>query len=186
MRRVYSTGGQFKDLRALRRSHCMGSPYAARWDRFMAYVADSWVILGAQGLGGTLGSQLAVRFTSAPEAAETGLLFGAIFWGFAAWFMNYGVLQGTLGASFGKLIFRLRVVRSDGAPIGIGRSLARSSCMVISAAPLYLGYLWALFSPQQKTWHDRLCATQVIRKGAHFAVRPQTPPQEQPLPSLAA
>lgn len=161
----------------------MGSLYAARWDRFMAYVADSWVILGAQALGGFLGSQLALKL--APSEVETGLFFGAVFWGFAAWVINYGVLQGTLGASFGKMIFRLRVVRNDGAPIGIGRSLARSSCMVISAAPLYLGYLWALVSPEQKTWHDRLCATQVIRKGAQFA-RPEAAPEQQPLPSLAA
>ncbi len=167
------------------------SPFASRWSRTLAYITDSWLLLAAQATGGLLGSQLAVMLSShtgpvPADVPEAGFLVGALFWGFAAGFLNFGILQGTVGASVGKLVFSIRVVRADGAPIGIGRSLARSACTFLSILPCYLGYVWAYFSPRRQAWHDLICRTVVIRKGARFPVPLRSRGQEAELTVQAA
>lgn len=39
--------------------------------------------------------------------------------------------------------------------------------MVLSALPLYLGFLAPLWDPQRRTWHDRLTGTRVVYAGEH-------------------
>jgi uncharacterized RDD family membrane protein YckC len=69
--------------------------------------------------------------------------------------------QGTPG----KLVLGLRIVDADtgGAPT-VGRLVLRYVGYLVSAIPLGLGYLWAIWDPRRQGWHDKMAGTLVIRQ----------------------
>ena len=60
---------------------------------------------------------------------------------------------------------RMRVVRSDGAPLGVGRALLRYALAWISLVPLGAGFLWACFDRDGQFLHDRLAGTRIVGNG---------------------
>jgi uncharacterized RDD family membrane protein YckC len=67
--------------------------------------------------------------------------------------------QGTVGA----MVCNLRVVRTDGEPMSVGDAVIRAFAKMFSVAALGVGCFWALFDPEQQTWHDRIAGTYVVR-----------------------
>jgi uncharacterized RDD family membrane protein YckC len=70
--------------------------------------------------------------------------------------------QGTLG----KKVMKIKVVSEDGARISIRRSMARNLFKIISAIPIYLGFIWILFNKKRRGWHDMVAKTYVIETSA--------------------
>lgn len=66
------------------------------------------------------------------------------------------------GATIGKWMLGLRVVRADGYPPTIGRSLIRFVGYGLSAIVFFLGFIWALFDDEHRAWHDDLAGTWVV------------------------
>ncbi|MEI8190054.1 MAG: RDD family protein, partial [candidate division NC10 bacterium] len=61
-----------------------------------------------------------------------------------------------------KRVMGLRVVRPDGSPPGLLRSMVRA-LGTLAGMPLFnLGFIWALFQRESRTWHDLLAATLVV------------------------
>ena len=58
------------------------------------------------------------------------------------------------GRTVGLLLLGLRVVTRDGGPMTLGRALVRFAGYALSAAPLYVGFLWVLVDPHRRGWHD--------------------------------
>jgi len=58
--------------------------------------------------------------------------------------------------------WRLRVEREDGNLLGWGDTLRRLGWSLLSLLPLGLGYLWIVFDPLRRAWHDRLSGTRVV------------------------
>ena len=69
------------------------------------------------------------------------------------------------GATPGKFLLGLRVVdaRSGETP-DLRHATLRALGFVLSWLPMYLGFLWSLFDPEQRGWHDHLGGTRVIRE----------------------
>jgi uncharacterized RDD family membrane protein YckC len=61
----------------------------------------------------------------------------------------------------GKMMKRLVVLTSDGTSPTITQSFFRWMAYYLSFIPLGLGFWWSGFSSDHKTWHDRICKTQV-------------------------
>jgi uncharacterized RDD family membrane protein YckC len=79
-------------------------------------------------------------------------------------FFYFGHLEGRRGGTPGKRIAGLRVVRADtGGPLGMGRAIGRWCIRFVSAAPLFLGYLWMLWDADHRTWHDKVVGSRVVR-----------------------
>lgn len=77
--------------------------------------------------------------------------------------LYFTILEGgAAGATVGKRALRLRVVRPDGTPLGFGRALVRTFSRIISAIPLYLGFLWALIDSEGRAWHDVIARSRVV------------------------
>ena len=70
---------------------------------------------------------------------------------------------GKYSASPGKIICRIKVVKADGTPIGYGLSTFRYLASLVSSAIFYLGYLSVFCDNQERTLHDLLCNTRVIK-----------------------
>jgi uncharacterized RDD family membrane protein YckC len=143
--------------------------------RLIAYTIDMGLVYTCAAGGAIFGAFLASLMVGvdAPaqigeEAALNGAYLGWMFWGCTVWFLNYGVIQGMLGGSLGKLLFGLRVVMSNGAPIGMAHSLGRTIAYLASALPFYLGFAAIFWNKDRQCWHDRMAGTVVIRKTARF------------------
>ncbi|MCD0453328.1 RDD family protein [Actinocorallia sp. API 0066] len=78
-------------------------------------------------------------------------------------YVGYGVMEGTLGYSPGKGLFRLRVVHGrTGLPLGPLRGVGRVFAHIIDYVPCQLGYLWPLFDRRRQTFSDMVCETKVV------------------------
>ena len=67
-------------------------------------------------------------------------------------------------ATPGKMVLGLRIVdATTGGTPTIGRLTLRYVGYLVSALPLGLGYLWALWDRQRQGWHDKMAGTLVVR-----------------------
>lgn len=63
----------------------------------------------------------------------------------------------------GKLLFGLRVVDSNSfEKITLKQATKRFFSLILSAAPLFLGFMWAHFDKRCQTWHDKISGTVVV------------------------
>lgn len=66
------------------------------------------------------------------------------------------------GETPGKALMGLRVVRTHGQRLSVGRSILRYLAYWVSALPLFLGFLWILVDDERQGWHDKIADTCVI------------------------
>jgi uncharacterized RDD family membrane protein YckC len=136
-------------------------------------LVDAFVFAAFQMSGAYLGGLVAATilgYRRAPasvidESVVTGALFGWGFWGIVVFMLNYGILQGFTGSSIGKLAFGIKVVRRDGAALGITGSILRTLLYAVSALPGGWGFLTAFSSRTVSTWHDSILGTVVVLRG---------------------
>ncbi len=84
-------------------------------------------------------------------------------WGFGlVWFVFNLVFLKWRSATPGKLLMKLKVVSLDGAPLTKNQRMMRAAVSVFSGYAAFLGYLWALWEPQKRGWHDLIAGTRVI------------------------
>jgi len=78
--------------------------------------------------------------------------------------LYFVVFEGTIGATIGKRLLGLRVVRVEGGPPGVGRALIRNVLRVVDALPAFciLGAALIATSPQRARFGDRIAGTRVI------------------------
>ncbi|MDP3542761.1 MAG: RDD family protein [Elusimicrobiota bacterium] len=84
-------------------------------------------------------------------------------WIFAlVWFVYNLVFLKKLGTTPGKRLLKLKVVSVDGRPLDNRQRLTRASISLLSGYAAGLGYLWALWEPQRRGWHDLMADTRVV------------------------
>ena len=66
------------------------------------------------------------------------------------------------GSTLGNAILGLRVVNKNGTRVSFFRSILRLIGMVVSAAVLMIGFIWALFDGRRQGWHDKFGGTFVL------------------------
>ncbi|MBS1834556.1 MAG: RDD family protein [Acidobacteria bacterium] len=135
--------------------------YGGFWIRFVAILIDG-LILGIAGALISFPVQLAVgAISDNPMSliAISGLLQLVQMAGAAAYM---GYFLSTKGATIGKQVMGLKVIRSDGSPITFQRGVGRYFASMVSALILGLGYIIAAFDAEKRTLHDYICDTRVI------------------------
>jgi uncharacterized RDD family membrane protein YckC len=86
-----------------------------------------------------------------------------LIWGWIGLATAYFVVFHSLeGKTIGKWLLGLRVVTAERGTVTYRRALLRWIGMV-AFAPVLLGFLWVLWSPEKRAWHDLLARTWVIR-----------------------
>ncbi|MCI0627944.1 MAG: RDD family protein [Acidobacteria bacterium] len=84
-------------------------------------------------------------------------------------FLSYiGIFTGLGARTLGMDHEQLEVVSFQGSPITSREAGLRSFGYLVSLGCFGLGFLWALFDPQQLTWHDKISKTLVVQKSAAF------------------
>lgn len=68
------------------------------------------------------------------------------------------------GQTIGKKAMGLKVVNAEtGALLDTGGAVMRYVGYMVSAIPIYLGFLWVIWDPQHDGWHDKIAKTKVIK-----------------------
>lgn len=95
---------------------------------------------------------------------NAGPLIYLLTWAFIFLVTFYFVIfHGGGGKTIGKWLLGLRVVGPGQSTVTYGQALLRWLVMV-AFAPVGLGFLWILWSPEKRAWHDYLARTWVIRE----------------------
>lgn len=152
--------------------------YAGFWQRVGAHLVDLvlwWFIW--QVLVGVVGMKyfpeaMAITakgpgYQAKPEELIPLLRFmSAVFAIGAVWAVVYDaffILR--FGATPGKLLCGIRVVRADGQPLGLGRIITRTLTKGMAGIPtLGIGLLVVAFDEQKRGLHDFFSGTRVVKK----------------------
>jgi uncharacterized RDD family membrane protein YckC len=90
-------------------------------------------------------------------------LYFIFTWAWVGLFAAYFVLfHGMDGKTIGKWLFGLRVVGPHNGAVTYRQSFLRSLAAV-GFAPIFLGFLWVIWSREKRAWHDIIAQTWVIR-----------------------
>lgn len=78
----------------------------------------------------------------------------------------YVIMTGRYGATLGKMLFKLKVVREDMTPVSYGTAALREIVgKFLSGIVCAIGYIWAGFDDRKQAWHDKIAHTYVIITG---------------------
>lgn len=95
------------------------------------------------------------------------LVIAALFhrpnWFFIAWVVYHLTLWSWRGTTLGGIVLGLKIVRTDGRPIGFPVACVRLLGGFFSAAVLGLGFVWAGWSQDKQSWHDKIAGTVVVK-----------------------
>lgn len=143
-----------------------GEP-AGFWIRFVAYLIDSVIISFLMGIIWAPTMFLTMR--SAMSEGGPGPL--AAILPFLAFLLTMAASLGYIlwfwanrGATLGKKVMGLRIVREDGEePLGWGTAFMRLVGYMVSGFILYIGFLMIAFSPDKMGLHDKIAKTRVLK-----------------------
>lgn len=142
--------------------------YAGFFQRLAAYLID-WTVLGLVTLsiefclGANPFQVLSAKSLEEINAyqAQTRwvylLLYGFSFVYTLLFWVNFE------GATPGKRLLGIKVVKEDGAPLNFASAFIRYFGYLLSAMVLGLGYLWVAFDKRKQGWHDKLARTVVVK-----------------------
>lgn len=152
--------------------------YAGFWIRVAAKFIDGilmsvltipmmFLLLGGTGVL-TGGPEFEQRMKDDPDALMAVLAGYGLFFVFAVGLqLAYnGIMVWKWGATLGKMAVGLRVVRADGQPLALGRSIGRAAADLINSV-VCNGILYIMIpfdNPQKRGLHDYICATRVVYK----------------------
>lgn len=150
------------------------------WLRFAAYVVDAAIITGAfLVLGGVFVMVGVVLYGSLEEADAspvfavftTLLVLGLIV---ISWLYEALMTSSPSGATIGKQVVGIRIVRADGTQLSFGRATGRhfAKYMVTPWIPLALGYIMAAFTARKQALHDMIADTLVLEPGGSLQPQP--------------
>lgn len=149
--------------------------YAGFWIRFGAYLIDGIILWIARWPVYIIFFLINDNFTwwggwrrgTAIEGTTSWILyilFIAITVGI--WFGYFIIMTGRYGATLGKMLLKLKVVREDMGKVSYGTAALRETVgKFISAIVCYIGFIWAGFDSRKQAWHDKIAHTFVIITG---------------------
>jgi len=147
-----------------------GRQFAGFWIRAVALFVDG-IILGVvgaivdipiqlvmAGLGTGLSDPTAILGSAIGLLSLMILLNMAIGMAYESWFVV------NKGATPGKLVLSLEVIRADGTRPGWGLAIGRYFAKQLSGWTLGIGYIMAGIDDEKRGLHDRICNTRVVKK----------------------
>ncbi len=162
--------------------------YAGAVSRLAAFAADvgaSWGLftLGAAAL--TFSVQLVSGGQFSPTNHPLGSLIAIVIWEFF-----YFAYQWALsGKTIGMALLGIRVVRTDGSPVGARQAIIRTLTLPFSFLLFGLGFLGILTNRDRHALHDRFAGTAVVyswdARAARLRWLARKDPEDVPSPDSA-
>jgi len=146
--------------------------YAGFRKRLLAYLVDMLILVlvgfGVQSLMGQ--SPLLIlkvnSLTQYQQLLETRSILPTIF----LYILTFGfyilMWVNNDGATPGKQLMGIKIVKSDGSKIGYPSAILRSVFgYTLSSVVSSLGFLWVIWDKKKQGWHDKIANTVVIETG---------------------
>jgi len=97
------------------------------------------------------------------------------------------------GQTPGKMVMGIKIVSTDGSPIGLPKAVARLFGYWLSGLALGLGHLWIIWDANKQGWQDKIAGTYVVKVRPAAAIVPSQPtvppsyggPQVAPSPAVS-
>jgi uncharacterized RDD family membrane protein YckC len=139
-------------------AQAMSLRYVGVWRRFLAVLIDG-IILGA-----VYYVVAAATGNLTPTDSGSASLPGGVVAVVA--FLYFIILEGFMGATIGKFLLGIRVVKLDGSHIGLGAAIIRNLLRIIDALPTayILGAILIWTSSRKQRLGDRVAHTVVVRR----------------------
>lgn len=152
--------------------------FAGFWRRVAAYFVD-WTLLTIASYAILIPTSIVVTLASS-RASSGGtsiamiLLTGVVYLVLIAFNIMYPAWMhaSRYQATLGKMVVGIKVVRSDGERISLGRGVGRIFATILSSLILCIGYLMAAFTERKQCLHDMVCDTLVVDRWA-YTERPE-------------
>ena len=139
---------------------------APLWRRLFAMTYDALLVFSLMFGATALYQFVASRFTPPPDTTSlatellihdiqpvaSGPLFSLYLWLVMSTFFIFFWTRS--GQTLGMQAWRLKLENLDGSCLNWQQAVIRYGLAWVSALTLGLGYLWALFDPQRRCWHD--------------------------------
>lgn len=137
------------------------APKGGFWRRTGAYLLDSLLLAVAGFILGLIVDPIgkALR-VSQQDITTIGQLLTQIMG--VVYFLWFWSGHGQ-GQTFAMRALGLRVVRTDGTYMSLGRAFLRNIGFGISVLALGIGVIWVAFDKNKQGWHDKIADTYVIR-----------------------
>lgn len=140
-----------------------GFLYAGFWIRVLASIVD-FVLMFIVNTAVTVAVALVIpRFNEFGSAGVFSVL-ARMAVSIAVPLSYQAILVARTGSTLGMMACGLKVIRPDGSPLSLARSVGRYFAKILSMLTLGVGYLMAAFDEQKRGLHDHICDTRVIRK----------------------
>lgn len=123
----------------------MKKKYGGFIGRFIAYIIDNLVFVPI--------------YLIVPMDSE---LVQFLVW-IILWTAYYVWMNGTYGATIGKMLLKLKIVKEDGSKITYSDALLREIGSYLSFVVLCLGYLAIIGDKKKQGWHDKISHTVVLQ-----------------------
>jgi uncharacterized RDD family membrane protein YckC len=135
---------------------------AALWRRIAALIYDVFPLIGLWMIT-AFAYLFALGGHYDPARPEWGTRLGlqlTLLLVTAAYFV---ISWARIGQTIGMRAWKLKLLRNDGAKVGVLPATARFFLAPLLLAMAGVGFWWALFDPQKRTLHDRVCGTVMVR-----------------------
>lgn len=136
--------------------------YIGFWTRFAAMFVDGIVVgIVRVGLYAAMGVPLNVMDRANANSEKESQLYILLAVLYAAYFV---LMNTACGATLGKMAAGIKIVKTDGSPIGFGNALGRYLLQTIFAIfTCGLAYIAVATNSVHQGWHDRLMNTMVVK-----------------------
>jgi uncharacterized RDD family membrane protein YckC len=129
--------------------------YAGFWARFAALIIDNAIL-----------TIVAIVLIAVASLVDESLVALATFFYFVGALLYWPIMESSARqATFGKRLLGLQVTDAAGGRLSFVRSLLRNIAKIISAIPLYIGFLLAAFTSRKQALHDIITNCMVVRTG---------------------
>ncbi|NCC32676.1 MAG: RDD family protein [Chloroflexia bacterium] len=78
------------------------------------------------------------------------------------------------GATIGKYLMGLQVVRRNGQPLSLARAALRTLAYLVSTPLIYAGFINILIDDRRRGWHDLLAGTVVVHSWRDYPDGPES------------
>lgn len=141
-----------------RTSNLLSNPdYCGFSRRLLAMLYDAFILLGLL----IVASAVALPFGDINKTAFVDFWFTA--WLLLVVFAYFAICWKHGGMTVGMRAWKVRLVDRNGAPIKWRQCMIRFLVGLASLAVFGLGFFWALWDRQNRTWHDLAAGTLLVK-----------------------
>ncbi|WP_129673994.1 RDD family protein [Candidatus Chloroploca sp. Khr17] len=88
--------------------------------------------------------------------------------------LYFTFFYGFGGATIGKYLMGLQVVRRNGQPLSLARAALRTLAYLVSTPLIYAGFINILIDDRRRGWHDLLAGTVVVHSWRDYPDGPES------------